>query len=333
MKKNKVLITFLLIILLTLTGCTTQLKDAKGKVVRNEETGQVLTSNLLCAPKDEKVLQMYRDNQASLLKKYEKELKDGDIGRKEFDKKKENILDVDKLVACKNFKLSSGGYDGIWTTIFVKPLVWLLIQIGEFVGNYAVAILLVTIIIRLVMYPITLKTAKQSENLKKAKPELEKIEKKYSGKKDQESTMKKSQEMMMVYKKHDINPLSGCLFGFIQIPLFFAFYESLFRLPVLLEDSLLGFNMALSPMKGANAGNWLYLILPVLVFAATYFAFKLNSAMSMGGAQEKQMKIMMNVMMVMIFVMSFQMSTGIIFYWITNNAFTIMQNLIVKRSK
>ena len=183
------------------------------------------------------------------------------------------------------------------------------------------------------MYPITVKTARQSENIKKAQPDLDKIEKKYKNKTDQESMNRKAQETMMVYKKYNINPFSGCLFSFIQIPLFFAFYEALYRLPVLFEDHLMGFEMAMAPSKAIASGQWLYIILPILVFLATYFSFKLNSGSGMSGDQAKQMNTMMNVMNVVITLMSFTMSTAIIFYWITNNTFTIIQNLIVKRSK
>ena len=69
--------------------------------------------------------------------------------------------------------------------------------------------------------PMTKKTAMQSENLKKAEPELNRINKKYENKTDQESQIQKSQETLMVYKKYDINPASSCLFAFIQIPLLF----------------------------------------------------------------------------------------------------------------
>lgn len=333
MKKNKLFITFLLIIVFSLTGCTKQMKGTDGKVVTNKTTGQVLPENILCAPTDKKLVELYESTREDFIEKYKKELADGDIGKKEYDKKMDSLLDINNKVACKDFKISSGGYEGIWNTIFIKPLAWGLIKIGDFLGNYGLSIIFVTLLIRLIMYPVTLKTAKQSENIKKAKPKLDKIEKKYANKNDQESTLKKSQEMMLVYKENNINPMSGCLYGFIQIPLFFAFYESLSRLPIMFEGSLLGYSLSMSPKMGITAGNWLYLILPILVFAATFFSFKLNSGASMGGSQEKQMKIMMNIMMVMIFVMSFTMSTGIIFYWITNNAFTIVQNLIVKRSK
>ena len=183
------------------------------------------------------------------------------------------------------------------------------------------------------MYPLTLKTAKQSENMKKANPDIQKIEKKYAGKKDQDSMMKKNTEIMQIYKKYNINPLSGCLFGFIQIPLFFAFYESLYRLPILFEDSFLGFVLSTSPMKAIQKGNWIYLILTILVAITIYFSFKMNSGASMNEEQAKQMNMTMKIMMIMIVFMSFSMSSAIILYWITNSTFTIIQNLIVKRSK
>ena len=70
---------------------------------------------------------------------------------------------------------------------------------------------------------MTKKTLLQSENMKKAQPEIQRIEKKYEGKTDNESMTKKGQEMMMIYKKYEIKPLSGCLFAFIQLPILLAF--------------------------------------------------------------------------------------------------------------
>jgi len=329
MKKNKLLIVFLLIFVFGLTGCVRQLQGPDGRPVRNEDTGQALNRNILCAPTDGKTIKLYEENKQAMIEHYEQQLEEGYLAPRDFDAKIAELLDVNELIDCSDLKITTGGWQGFWTTLFVRPLVWSLITVGEFVGNYGLAIIFVTLIIRAIMYPVTLKTAKQSENLKKAKPELDKINKKYKDKKDQDATMKKSQEMMAVYKKHKISPLSGCLFGMIQIPMFLAFFEALHRLPVLSEGNFLIYRLAVTPMSGGG----FYFILPALVLAATYFAFKHNASMNMGGDQEKQMKIMMKVMMVMIFFFSFNMSTGIIIYWITNNSFTILQNLIVKRSK
>ena len=334
MKKNsKLKIVFLVILLVIMTGCTKQLKDVNGKIVKNEATGQTLPSNILCKPTDNDIIKLYETTREKKIKSLDKKLKNDDITKSEYNKKKKSLLDVNKLVACKNFKVSSGGYEGLWTTFFVKPLTWVLIQLGQLLKNYGLAVIMATLLIRLVLFPVTRKAAKQSELMNLAQEDLSKIEKKYKNKNDQESMAMKSQEMMAIYKKHGINPMSGCLFGIIQIPLFLAFYEALYRLPVLFEDKFLVFNMATTPISGMSSGNYIYLILPLLVGIATYFSFKLNSGANMGADQAKQMKTMMNIMMILIVFTSFSMSTAIIIYWITNSSFTIGQNLLVKRSK
>lgn len=331
MKKSKKKIIILVIMVFLLTGCTTQLKDIDGKVVQNKETGQTLPANVLCKPTDKKIVKLYNSTYEEQLNKLDKQLKKDKITKKEYKEKKAELTNVNDLEACNEFKVTSGGYEGLWTTVFVKPLAWILVKLGELVNNYGLAVILATLLIRLVLYPVTKKAAKQSELLKDAQVELNKIEKKYKNKTDQESMTLKSQEMMMVYKKHGINPMSGCLYGFLQIPLFLAFYEALNRLPVLFEDKFLVFNMATTPSSGMASGNYLYLILPILVGVVTYFSFKLNSGASMSADQAKQMKMMTNIMMIMILFTSFSMSTAIILYWITNSAFTIVQNLLVKR--
>ena len=204
MFKHKKIVIILLIMIISLTGCTKNLKNKDGKVVVNDKTGQTLPSNIMCAPTDEEILKLYRDTKVGLEEKYTKELEDGKISKKEYEKKVNSIVDVDNLVSCKKFKVTSGGYEGIWNSIFIKTLTWLLIKIGQLVKNYGLAIIITTLLIRGLMYPITLKTAKQSENMKKASPELQKIEKKYGNKKDQDSMMKKSTETMQVYKKYGI---------------------------------------------------------------------------------------------------------------------------------
>jgi len=305
MKNKKIKIVLLCLMLISLTGCTKILKNEENKAVQNMTTGQSLVENILCQPTDSTTIELYNKNN----------------------------IDISSLPKCEEFKITSGGYEGIWTTIFVKPLAWVIIQIGKLVKNYGLSVIIVTLLIRLAMYPMTRKTAMQSENMKKAKPELDKLEKKYQSRQDNESMMQKSQEMMIIYKKYNISPLSGCLYSIIQVPLFFAFYEAMNRIPALFEESLLGFQLGTSPATAMSAGNFQYLIFVVLVIAATYFSFKLNSTAGISGEQEKQMKMMTNISVIMISVASFTISTGIALYWIFNSGFTILQNLLVKRRK
>ena len=310
MKNKSVKIILILFMLFSLTGCTKYIKDENKKIIQNESTGQNLPLNILCKPTDKETLSIYEE--------YNKTTKNDKV-------------ELDKLPACKTMPIKSKNYEGLWVTLFVQPLAWIIIKIGNLVKSYGLALILCTLLIRGICYPFTKKTALQSEKIKKAQPKLNKLEKKYENRNDQESMMQKSQEMMMIYKEYGINPMSGCLFSFIQIPLFFAFYEAITRIPAIFEESFLGFQLGTSPSVALfEQGKWIYLILIVLVVLATYFSFKLNSS-SMSSEQAAQMKTMTNVMIIMMAITSFTISSGIAIYWITSNVFTIIQNLLVKR--
>jgi len=319
-------------ILLFLTGCSTQLKTSDNKLVKNDLTGQTLTGNILCKPSADETIRKYEEtynnSKASLdLKKANNEITESD-----YNKNLSKLVDISKLPTCSSFSITDGGYDGLWDTIFVKPLAFFIIKIGELVKNYGLAVILITILIRLILYPITAKTALQSEKMKEVKPELAKIEKKYKDKTDQPSMMAKSQETMVLYKKYGINPISGCIFAVIQIPLFFAFYEALNRLPVMFEGKFLGLSLGKTVWTAIAAGEYYYIIIVILVVASTYFSIKLNKTATVDPEQAKTMNMMMNMMIVMISFASFTISTGITLYWIANSGFTIIQNLLVKRS-
>lgn len=305
MKNKFIKILIVTFMIFSLTGCTKYLKDSDKKIVKNELTGQNLASNILCKPTAEETIDTYEKND----------------------------FDLSNLPECSKLSLNNTTYDGIWTTIFVKPLAILIIKLGQLVKNYGLSVIIITILIRLILYPITKKTAMQSENMKKAQPELEKLEKKYTNKTSQEDMMRKSQEMLMIYKKYDINPMTGCVFSLIQIPLFFAFFEAMNRLPAIFEENFLGLQLGTSPIIGMQNGKFYYIILILLVSLATYFSFKLNSSASMAPETEKQMKMMSNFSIIFIGIASITMSAGIELYWIANSTFTIIQNLLVKRGK
>lgn len=301
-KKNssKLIIVTLLILILT-TGCTKTLVDKNKKAVINKKTGQNLTENILCKPTDKKTIEQY----------------------------KKNKVDVDKLPDCKDIKINSGKYEGLWTTVLVKPLAYFILQLGNLTKNYALALILITIIIRLICFPFTKKTAMQSELMKKAQPEMKKIQKKYEGKQDEQSMMKQSQEMMMVYKKYNISPMSGCLFSFIQLPLFIAFYEAVQRFPAIFEDSFLGLQLGTTPSVGITSATfYVYIILMIFIALTTFYSFKMNMS---GQTLDPAMKKMPIYMSIMIIVTAFFMPSALCIYWIFNNLCTIIQNILVKK--
>ena len=302
-KRNKIKVFLVLCLFILTTGCTKVLTDKNNKPVKNELTGQNLTENILCKPTNKESLKTY----------------------------KENKVNIDKLPDCKNFKITSGKYEGLWTSIFVKPLAFILILIGKLMNNYALSVITVTLAIRLIAFPVTKKTALQSELIKKAQPELDRIQRKYKGKEDQESMIKQNQEMMMVYKKYNINPLSGCLFAFLQLPLFIAFLEAIQRTPAIFEDTMLGLELGTTPAVGITSSTfYAYLILMLIIAFTTFYSFKMNST---GNMQDPSMKMMPIMMCGMIIVTAIFMPSGLGIYWVTSNVFTIIQNILVKRSK
>lgn len=305
MKKNakKIKIVIILMLLLLTTGCTKTLTNENKQAVKNERTGQTLTENILCKPTNKETIKLYE----------------------------KNGVELNKIPECKNFKVNSGKYEGLWTGLFVKPLAFLLIWLGNLVKNNAISIIVVSLAIRLIAFPLTKKTAMQSELIKKAQPELTRIQKKYENKQDQESLIKQNQEIMMVYQKYKINPISGCLFAFIQLPIFIAFFEAIQRTPVIFEDKFLGLQLGTTPIVGlGTASLFSYIILMIIIAATTYLSFKFNST---GNMEDPSMKMMPTMMSVMIIVTALFMPSGLGIYWATSNLFTIVQNILVKRSK
>lgn len=293
---SKKLLLILMMSVILLTGCTKSFKD--------EKTNKVYTENILCKPTDSKSLEAYETN--------------------------ENV-NLKDLPECKNFKVTSGKYEGLWTNIFVKPLAWVIIKVGILVKNYGLSIIILGILLRLLVLPLTKQTLDMSENMKKANPELQRLEKKYGNPQDQETMLKKNQEMLMIYKKYNIKPFSGCLVSLIQLPLFFAFLEAIQRIPAILEEKILWFDLGTTPWAAISSGKYYYLVIVILISVATYFSFKNTSAPSVNENQIKQTQMMTKMMCVFITIMSFSLNVGIGLYWFSTSAFAILQNYILKK--
>lgn len=309
-KKNAKKIVLLLISLLILTGCTKTLTGEDNKAVKLE-TGKTLTENILCRPTDDESIAKYE----------------------------ENGVDIEVLPACEDFK-PFDEYEGLWTTVFVKPLAWVIINIGVLLGKIGLgkglanglAIILSCLAIRLILYPFTRKTAMQSEKMKEVQPAMEKIENKYKDKKGEEDQKKKAEEMMMLYQKNKINPISSCLLSFVQIPLLFAFLEAINRTPVIFENKFLKLDMGTTISHGITSNLWYYYVLFFLIILGTsYLSFRKTLKDQTGMA--RQMKGTIYFMLAMIVIASFSLPVALGLYWIASSLFTVAQNLIVERKK
>ncbi len=310
---NKKLKVAILTIMMFLTvGCTKYVKDDNNKQVINETTGQTLTANILCKPTSDELYKIYEENNDKLTTKLE------------------------ELPSCDDFKPTDIKYQSLWESIFVKPLAWLILKLGEIVRNYGLSVIIISILIRCILIPLTKNTMAQSENMKKASKELNKLEAKYANRTDNEAMMQKSQEMMMIYRKYNINPATSCLTSLIQLPLLFAFLEAINRVPAIFEGTLWNMSLGMTPSKALASGNYLYIILLVLIALSTFFSFKQAMASQpQDGNNEmmRQAKTMTYIMTFMISLASLSLPTALALYWIVNNVFGICQNFIMKKMK
>ncbi len=306
MKKIKSAVLILLMVVL-LTACGSAIKNKDKKAEIYKPTGQTLQNNILCKPTKKDLIELYN--------KYDKQLK----------------VSMKKLPACKNFKINSNKSKSLWEFIFVKPLAYIILKLGYAIKNFGLSVMIVGILIRIILLPFSKKSQLQSQNLQKATPEIQQLEIKYKDKTDSESLMQKSQETMMIYKKYGVNPLSGCLLAFIQLPLFFAFLQAINRVPAIFEGKFLGLSLGMTPTTGISKGNYVYLVLVALVLLTTYYSFKktLSQTATAGQGQSKSMLI---IMLIMIFAASFSLPTALALYWISTNAFIVVQNYIIDKS-
>ncbi len=309
--KTKLIGLLAVIMILTSTGCGTSdyLQNEDGEVITNEATGQMLRKDILCQPgKDSNVYEIYAANEEQL------------------------DFKLNELPECSEFNVTSNESASIWQFLIVKPTAWSILSIGNIVGNLGVAVMIVGLLIRILLLPIQVKNSRQSQNMRKAAPEIKKLEEKYRNRTDRESQMAKSQEMMMIYKKYKVSLGTGCLLAFIQLPIFFAFLDAIYRVPAIYEQSLFGWNLGTTPLVGLQNGQYSYILLLLLIGASTFFSFKysMSQAPTINEAQGKQTKMMMNIMIVIVLISSINFPTALHFYWIVTYAFIALQTFAIK---
>jgi YidC/Oxa1 family membrane protein insertase len=214
-----------------------------------------------------------------------------------------------------------------WFEVIEKPMFKLLDWLFHLVGNFGVAIIMLTFIVRGVMFPIAQKQFANMASMRAVQPKLKALQDRYKDDKP-----KLQQEMMELYKKEKINPMAGCLPVFLQIPIFYALYKVLVLtiemrhqpFALWLHDLsapdpsaiLKGFGMIDYPLPAFLAIG----ILPVLMGVTMYMQFKLNPA----PPDPVQAQVFSIMPWIMMFVMG-QFAAGLVLYWTVSNILTIAQ--------
>ena len=214
-----------------------------------------------------------------------------------------------------------------WFEWFVKPMVWLLRTLYDFAGNFGVAIILLTIIIRGALFPIAQKQFASMAGMKAVQPKMKALQERYK-----DDKQKQQQEVMALYKKEGVNPLAGCLPLLIQIPIFFALYKALILAIEMRHKPFVLWIEDLSAPDPAKILNLFGLlpfdppgflgigVLAVLLGVTMWLTFKLNPS-AMDPMQQQIFNFMPWVLM---FVMA-PFAAGLLLYWVTSNLLTLAQ--------
>src|SRR5665647_451573 len=211
-----------------------------------------------------------------------------------------------------------------WFDVLAKPMLWLLNFFHQYSGNYGIAIILVTVLIKLVFWPITQKGMKSMKNMQKLQPKVAKLREKY---KDDPTTM--NQEMMALYKTYKVNPVGGCLPMVIQIPFFFALYQVLLAAIELRHAPfMLWINDLSAPDRLWIGVDIPYLhgipIMTLLMGASMY----LQQKMTPTTADPTQARIMQFLPVIFTF-MFINFASGLVLYWFINNLLSILQQQLI----
>lgn len=222
--------------------------------------------------------------------------------------------------------------------VVAKPLGALLHFLYSMVGNYGIAIILFTIVIKVVLLPLTFKQLQSTKAMNEIQPELKKMQEKY---KNDKNTL--NEKTMSLYKEYNINPMAGCLPLLIQMPILFGLFAAL-RTPidyVFAGDAAAAAIATSAPFLWmANLvdpdvltvaftipllGNKIPWILPIIAAVTTYFSMVMSAGKQKGGTQPQSMKTMSIMMPLMILFWGVSFPAGLTLYWAVSNVFQMIQ--------
>lgn len=208
---------------------------------------------------------------------------------------------------------------GFWNEYIVFPLSKTLLYFADLTnGSFGLAIVIVTIIIRVLLLPLNVKQLKSSKAMQEIQPELKELREKYSSK-DAQTQQKLQQETMQLFQKNGVNPLAGCLPIIVQMPILIGFYHAIMRTSEIQTHSFLWMELGQSDP-----------FLAILTAATTFLQQKLMMA---GGAaaQNPQMQMMIYIMPLMIGTFAFFFPSALAIYWIVGNIVMILQTIFIRK--
>jgi len=229
---------------------------------------------------------------------------------------------------------------GLWNLLIMEPMLNLLMLLYALLfNNFVLAIIGLTIVVRLITFPLTQRQIRSMKSMQDLQPEIQKLQKKY--KKDRE---KVSAATMELYKKHGVNPMMGCLPMLVQMPIWIGLYQSIYQALGSTPEQFIGLSqrlyhaipfmhdMATRSIPLNSQFLWLHLarpdpfyILPVLVVATFWLQQKLTAQPAADPSQAQMTQTMQWMMPIMFGFITLQVASGLAVYWVASGVLQIVQ--------
>jgi YidC/Oxa1 family membrane protein insertase len=261
-----------------------------------------------------------------------------DVTRHLFAGAKEAAI-IDRYMDSLNIARFDLAIDWGWFYFLTRPVFWALDHLNKVAGNFGIAILLLTVVVKLLFFPLANRSYEAMSKMKKLQPEMLKLRERYK-----DDKLKQQQELMALYKREKVNPLAGCLPILIQIPVFFALYKVLFVTIEMRHAPFFGWIKDLSAADPTNLfnlfglipwdptglpliGSLLHLgIWPIIMGATMFLQTKMNPA----PADPIQEKIFLWMPVIFTFMLA-SFPAGLVIYWAWNNLLSILQQYVIMR--
>ena len=195
------------------------------------------------------------------------------------------------------------------------------------VGNYGIAIIIVTVLMRIIIFPLTLKQEKSMKKMRELQPELEKIKEKYK-----DNPQEYQQKTAELYRESGVNPLGGCLPLLIQMPVFVALYWAFSGNAIPADAKFLWFTLK-QPDRLFMIGNFAFNLLPILNVGVTYIQQKIMTSATSGQESNQQMQTMLYMMPLMMLFIFYKMPSGVTLYYLVSGALSLVQQYFILKGR
>ena len=199
--------------------------------------------------------------------------------------------------------------------------------INGMVGNYGIAIIIVTILMRALIFPLTLKQEQSMKKMRDSQPEIDKIKERYK-----DNPQKMNEEVMKFYRENNINPMGGCLPILIQMPIFVALYYAFSGSAIPNDATFLWFNLK-KPDELFKIGSFAVNLLPILNTGVTYIQQKIMSDTTKGQETNNTMQSMLYTMPIMMLVLFYNMPSGVTLYYLVSGILSVIQQHIILKGR